>query len=532
MIMNRTKVLIVDDYPENITALAELIRYDDIEIFTAQGGDQALDVLSKNEIDIALFDVQMPGMTGFELARLVRGVRKYRHLPIIFVTAQQPDQGVIFEGYDTGAVDLLFKPIDPHVVRSKIRAFVDLSQQRLRLRDHVEQLERLKLQAEAANLAKSQFLANMSHEIRTPLASVMGFAEVLSRPDISVEEKAQSYDAVKRNGHLLMRLIDDILDLSKIEAGKIEFEKTVFDLSEIIADVRDTLSFRAKEKGIDLVIEVGGDHFHGHRSDPIRIKQMLLNVIGNAIKFTARGEVKVDINVRNLRGASEWGSGLDLVTLRVRDQGIGMTDDQADRLFQPFAQADASTRRQFGGSGLGLVISREIARAMGGDLKLVGTELGKGSVFEISLKIERASVDEIAHLDGAEEQVSSAGKALSFAGKDILVVDDAPDNLTLIELFLQGTRANLSFAKNGFEAVEKVMQKKFDMILMDIQMPGKDGHETTEEIRHLGYQNPIIALTAHAIKSEHAKCLRSGCNAVMSKPLDRTKLIELISETF
>lgn len=523
----KTKILIVDDYAENIHALSELIASDDIEILTAPSGDVALDLLYTNEIDLAMLDVQMPGMTGFELARLVRGVRKYRHLPIIFVTAQQQDRSVIFEGYETGAVDLLFKPLDPHVVRSKVRAFVEISQQRMRMKEHVDELERLKLQAESANLAKSQFLANMSHEIRTPLASVMGFAEILTTPGLTQEEKQQSYEAVHRNGQLLMRLIDDILDFSKIEAGKMEFENSYFDLCELFGDVESTLAFRAKEKGIELSFVKTGKRFKGYNSDPIRIKQVFLNVIGNAIKFTHKGRVTAELIVDDCPEMKREVE-CDRVTLRVTDQGVGVSPEQAERLFRPFAQADASTRRQFGGSGLGLVISREIARAMGGDLKLVKSEPGRGSTFEVTMKIERA-------LEQAQSpQKAAAGvrpAKTDLSGKEILIVDDAPDNLTLIELFLAETKARLSFANNGFEALEKVTSRKFDLILMDIQMPGKDGHETTEEIRQLGFSKPIIALTAHAIKSEHLKCLDSGCDAVMSKPLDRSKLIELISTT-
>ena len=522
--MNRMKVLIVDDYIENINALTELLRSDDIEILTATGGEEALNIFSQIEIDLALFDVQMPGMTGFELARLVRGVRRYRHLPIIFVTAQQQDRSVIFEGYETGAVDLLFKPLDPHVVRSKVRAFVEIIQQRGILKDHVDELERLKLQAEAANLAKSQFLANMSHEIRTPLASVMGFAELLAQNEISQDERARSMDAVKRNGHLLMRLIDDILDLSKIEAGRIEFENVSFNLDELIKDVETTLSFRAKDKGICLTFHRPQEGIKDYVSDPIRIKQIFLNVIGNAIKFTQKGQVSVNLEISSTQAGLSPEA--DTIKLTVKDQGIGMTPEQSKRLFQPFGQADVSTRRHFGGSGLGLVISREISRALGGDIKLLESAPEKGSVFQVSMSLEKAKQE--ASSPSKPTTAASANLRTDLSDKKILVVDDSPDNLTLIELFLQDTKAKMTFANNGFEAIDCIRNQAFDMILMDIQMPGKDGHETTEEIRQMGYKKPIIALTAHAIKAEHAKCLSSGCNAVMVKPIDRRKLVELI----
>lgn len=526
--MIRTRILIVDDYPENITALSELIRSDDVEIFQAPSGEAALSVFSETDIDLALFDVQMPIMTGFELARLVRGVRQYRHLPIIFVTAQQQGAAVIFEGYDTGAVDLLFKPLDPHVVRSKVRAFVEISQQRMRLKAHVDELEKLKHQAESANVAKTQFLANMSHEIRTPLASVMGFAEILSQEGISIEEKARSADAVKRNGRLLMRLIDDILDLSKIEAGKLEFERTPFDLNELIKDVEASLSFRAKEKGVSLHFRRTGETKAHYVSDTVRIKQVFLNVIGNAVKFTHRGEVTVELDIRGKDLTQAIGANFDWITLRVTDQGIGLSSEHSRRLFQPFGQADASTSRNFGGSGLGLVISREIARALGGGLELVSSEEGKGSTFQVKLLLEKVpSLSKGAEAEPSIDMTKTAAPA-DLSAKNIMVVDDSPDNLTLIELFLQDTKAQMTFAKNGYEALDLLMEKKFDLVLMDIQMPGKDGHETTEEMRQLGFRKPIIALTAHATKSEQVKCIASGCDAVMVKPIDRKKLVQLI----
>lgn len=524
--MNKTKILIVDDYQENIDALSGLIDADDVSIFSANNADDALRLLTENDFGLALLDVQMPVVSGFELARLIRGVKKYRHLPIIFVTAHQEDRNVTFEGYNTGAVDLLFKPLDPVVVRSKVRVFVELSQQRTQLVEHVREHERLRVEAEAANIAKSQFLANMSHEIRTPLAAVMGFAEMLTRGVHNDKDRDNCSAAIKRNGELLLRLIDDILDLSKIEANRIEIEKTEFNLSDVFKDINSTLAFKAQEKGIDLVCKWPNTADTLYRSDTTRIKQVLLNVIGNAVKFTPKGSVNVAGQIEP-GDSTKSGGATDHVKITVQDEGVGLTLEQAERLFQPFGQADPSTRRQFGGSGLGLVISRQLARYLGGDIRLLSSESGKGSTFEISFLLERSSARSIA--SPAQKAQTLGDQKIDFGGKRILAVDDSNDNLTLIEMFLRGTKANLTFAGNGKQAIDSAQTNAFDLVLMDIQMPGMDGHEATEEFRKMGIRVPIIALTAHATKSERDRCRQSGCDEVLTKPITRTDLIRGIS---
>lgn len=532
--MSKVKILIVDDYKENIQALAGLVAGDGVEIYSASNADEALEQVDQHEFGLLLLDVQMPGTSGFELAKVIRSVKKYRSLPIIFVTAQREDSSVIFEGYKTGAVDILFKPLDVNMVRAKVQMFVEMAQQKSLMQEHVKELERLRIEADAANVAKTQFLANMSHEIRTPLAAVMGFAELITKSQPDNSETRELSAAVERNGKLLLRLIDDILDLTKVEANKLELERVDFDMSELLQDISSTLSFRAKEKGLILELKVPERMSGRYVSDPARIKQVLLNIIGNAIKFTRVGAVEVEVSVEPaLLAETARSKNIDTLSVSVKDQGIGLTTEQAERLFQPFGQADSSTRRHFGGSGLGLVISRQIARAMGGDIKLAGSEPGKGSTFQIKLNLEKNSADSNAlqSLKNVNTSKEPEGPApVSFTGKRILAVDDSPDNLNLITYYLKKTGALLSFASNGFEAITEVKQNEFDIILMDIQMPGMDGHEATEEIRRLGFKNPILALTAHAIRSEHDKCKASGCDGVLTKPISSTALMKKLNE--
>lgn len=520
--LEKTKILLVDNSPENIQALSTLIADDDIEIHSFLRFDDALASLNIHDFGLAILDSEMTGMSGAELSKHIRAVKHYAYLPIIFVTSQQNNDQTVLEGYETGAVDLLFKPLNPYIVRSKVRVFVELKRQRHLMQLQLQELERLRIAAEAATVTKSQFLANMSHEIRTPLAAVMGFADLIARGEVPEDEIDECASSIRRNGNLLLRLIDDILDLSMIEANRLEMEMQPYSLKELLEDIESTLSFKAREKGIQL-------HFHrpaftveGHIFDPIRMKQILLNIIGNAIKFTFKGDVEVTVEITSASNTH------DLLSVKVKNQGEGFSKEQADRLFQPFAQADTSVKRKFGGSGLGLIISRQLARAMGGDITILNSDIGVGAEFEITTVLERSQESMTEPLALRKTNYENHQGKTSFPGKRILAVDDARDNLILLELFLRGTDTHLTFASNGAEALDFCRSNKFDIILMDIQMPKMDGLEATAAIRSLGHKIPIIALTAYANKTEYDKCRKAGCNDALAKPLNRNILIKAI----
>ncbi|HRO67749.1 MAG TPA: response regulator, partial [Pseudobdellovibrionaceae bacterium] len=291
--MDKTNILIVDDRPENILALSNLIESDDIQIFSAESAEAALELLVRHEFALALLDVQMPRITGFELARLIRGVKKFKHLPVIFVTAQPQDQSVVFEGYETGAVDLMFKPLDPHVVRSKIRVFVQLDQQSRLLKSQMEQLEKLKQQAEVANTEKSHFLANMSHEIRTPLGSMLGFAELLKDPHLPATERAHYVDIILRTGTNLSKILNDVLDISKVEAGQMDVEKVKVSLPGLLSEVQQVMGMKCRQKGLALRFKSASSLPDTIVTDPFRLRQILVNLLGNAVKFTEKGSITV-----------------------------------------------------------------------------------------------------------------------------------------------------------------------------------------------------------------------------------------------
>ena len=591
----KTKILIVDDLRENILALSELIASESVEIFTANTADKALDLLLDHEFALALLDVMMPTTSGFELARLIRGVERSRHLPIIFVTAHSYEQSVIFEGYDSGAVDVLFKPLNAHIVRSKVNVFVRLDQQSRTLQSQVVAMARLKEEAEAANVAKSRFLANMSHEIRTPLSAVLGFADVLSQGEFSPVERQECLSSISRNGQLLLRIIDDILDLSRIEAQKIEIENIPYDLSELLGDLEATLLNKANDKGIQLKFDLGKglsgpDVVPGAPvvvvSDPLRLKQILLNVIGNAIKFTHRGSVSLFAEIRPAAGPRATDlHHIDDLHFLIRDTGIGLTETEMRKIFEPFAQADGSTRRKYGGTGLGLAIARQMARVMGGDVAIIASEVGKGSVFEVTVNAKKPTTEQISNenakrrklsprpalvtgiastplaqsrsgadgiAQGAQNAASlqessgapiagasakgasntSSAKPQPLAGKKILVVDDVLDNRVLIERYLRASGASVGLATGGQEAIDKAASSEWDVILMDIQMPKMDGYEATAQLRKAGFVRPIIALTAHAMKEELMRCVSAGCDSTLTKPVSQEVLITKLHELF
>lgn len=525
--MEKTKLLVVDDRIDNIQFLSYLISSDDIEIVPAQGGDEALAYLAQNDFGLAILDVQMPGMSGFELARLMRSMKSTSHIPIILLTSEQQDRSVLFEGYDSGAVDFLFKPLNPHMVRSKVRTFVSLDQQRRLLNRQVQEMENLRRKAEEANISKNHFLANISHEIRTPLAAVLGFADVLYQEKISDQDRKESLLAIRRNGELLSRLIDDLLDLSKIEAQRLEFERKEFSIKDLLQDVQSVVGFRAYEKGVKLEFSLP-DTDVMLMADPLRIKQILLNVVGNAVKFTEKGHVRVQMSLEECRSPAEAGA-LRKVVFKIEDTGLGLTAAEVQRLFQPYGQADVSTARRFGGTGLGLVISRQLAQLMGGDLRLISSQKGVGSTFEVSLIAE---LSPYARPTPVTETIprEPIARATSIAGKVILIVDDVEDNRLLIAHYLNAQNIVLLQAETGQEALDLLQKKIPDLILMDIQMPGLDGYEAVRRIRMRGVKIPIIALTAHAMREETVKCLSAGFDAVLTKPTRKNELINALYE--
>jgi signal transduction histidine kinase/CheY-like chemotaxis protein len=383
------------------------------------------------------------------------------------------------------------------------------------------ELQRAVLIAEAANTSKTQFLANMSHEIRTPIGAILGFTGLMKNPGNSSDENRNYMAIVERNSQQLLSLIDDILDLSKVEAGMMTIENIQFSLAEMLADFKSLMRFKAAEKGIRFQFTVESPFPDLICSDPVRVRQVLSNVVGNAIKFTDTGSVELRIGYQD-----------EVLQFNVVDTGIGISEEQESRLFQPFTQADTSTTRKFGGTGLGLVLSKRLCEALTGKLELVSSVVGVGSTFQIEIQsalIPGAKLVNSEALTLAVDSLIEVNGRQLLLGLRVLVVEDSLDNQTLITLYLEKVGAIVTVASDGAAGVAIALRGKFDVVLMDIQMPVLDGHAATKELRRLKYLNPIVALTAHAMKEERTKCIESGFSDFLTKPIQRELLIELLS---
>lgn len=386
-----------------------------------------------------------------------------------------------------------------------------------------EELVDARREADAANRAKTHFLANMSHEIRTPLNSILGFAELLTNSPEFQDESLDSLLTIQRNGKSLLKIIDEILDISKVEADRLETEEVDVDLKVLFGEIQNLLGVQAAEKKLKFETKCEGLIPKSILTDPTRLRQILINMVGNAIKFTAKGHVTIGLS---------WKPNGKKGQLRcsITDSGVGLDPDSVQRLFQPFMQADSSTTRKFGGTGLGLALSKKLANALGGDVRLESSSKDQGSCFAV--EIQAAYDPDCEMWDRFEVQPRSVAPQISVGGSlegvEVLVVDDAGDNRTLMSRFLSAAGASVDCATNGYEGIDRAMSKHYDVVLMDIQMPQLDGYSATSFLREKGYDGPIIALTAHALKEERENSIRAGCDDHLTKPIDRSTLIDRV----
>lgn len=373
---------------------------------------------------------------------------------------------------------------------------------------------------ENANKAKTQFLATMSHEIRTPLGVIAGFADLALDPSQSEDERKTALERIKKNSDLLTELVNDILDLSKIEANKLELDVKEVETIKFLNDLSESLSLKAKEKGLGLYVSANTTVPTVIKTDQLRLKQILYNVITNAIKFTERGEVRI-----NMR-CEEDEDKKPKIIFSVQDSGIGISKEQAHKLFKPFSQADSSTTRKYGGTGLGLVLSKKLAQALGGDLELVKSEPGRGSTFEVTIRPGQSEQNTI--VIHKSNHTQNAQKP-DLSGLKVLVVEDSLDVQALVAKYLVSVDAQIDMANNGREGLNKALKYPYDLILMDISMPELDGFEATQRLRQKGFKKPIIAMSAHAMKEEKDRAIKIGFNDYITKPMNRNLLIEKIS---
>jgi signal transduction histidine kinase/ActR/RegA family two-component response regulator len=401
-----------------------------------------------------------------------------------------------------------------------------------------ETLRQTQAEALAASQAKSQFLANMSHEIRTPMTAILGYCDELAT-SVSEPELVDAVQTIHRNGRHLLQLINDILDLSRIEAGKLTVETMPVSPTQLVREVASLMRVRAKAKGLPLTIEFRGPIPRQIESDPLRLRQILINLVGNAIKFTEVGCVRI------ITSLATNGGGYESLRFDVVDTGVGISAETVSRLFEPFAQADTTTTRKFGGTGLGLTISQRLAEMLDGTIAVDST-LGRGSTFSLILGV-RLAPDTTFDVGTETENAAQGtpdGHPVDLPGSltlpdrifaRVLLAEDGVDNQRLISFVLRKAGADVTLTDNGHAAVQLTLAaadegRPFDVVLMDMQMPMLDGYSASRHLRARGYQGAIVALTAHAMAGDREKCLEAGCDEYATKPIDRPKLLGIVAQ--
>ncbi|KAB2934373.1 MAG: response regulator [Leptonema illini] len=380
----------------------------------------------------------------------------------------------------------------------------------------MHQLMQERMRSEEASRLKSEFLANMSHEIRTPMSAILGYADLLESDSLEPSIKRSYVRTIRRNGEHLLQILDDILDISRIESGRLTVEPVDIFLSEMMNEMAELFSMRAEQKGLAFHVSVDPGAPVVIKSDPLRLRQILVNLIGNAIKFTEHGYVSVAMSSTEMHDCCE-------LRFTIRDTGPGISGPERERLFQPFVQGNSTVSRSFGGTGLGLAISSRLAAALGGHIDLE-SEPGRGSTFTVQLRIPAAHcIHEITEATDVRSSKESGRESLR-----VLLAEDSPDLQILIRHMLESTGCTVELASNGQEAVIAAQAAPFDIIFMDVQMPVMDGLRATQELRRSGYAGPVVALTAHAMTEERNRCLAAGMNEHISKPVRRQALIDVI----
>ncbi len=514
-------ILIVDDRPENLLTLEGILESPELNIIKANSGNEALGLLLEHDIALVLMDVQMPGMDGFETAQIMRSSERTKHIPIIFVTAISKQRQHIFKGYETGAVDYLYKPLDLEILKSKINAYIELFKHKEELEKTTEKLQRTveelhaaKMMAEEATRAKSAFLASMSHEIRTPLNGIIGMADLgLMDEDLTPMQRERLED-IKNSGYTLLEIINDILDISKIEAEKLDLEEVEFSIRDVIEKVFKIISVHAQQKDIELIVDMSPDIPDIIIGDPLRLRQILTNLLSNAVKFTDKGTVKLTVELKDFVEEQVR------IYFAVEDTGIGIPKDEIPKLFEKYTQANTNTTRKHGGTGLGLNIAQMLVKLMGGKIE-VESEPGKGSKFFFSLNM--ITGDQKTDL----KKINLKKPVSEFK---VLIADDLDESKDIMMKMFDFWGIAAKAVSDIKDVATEIKKEDFDILFIDFSLNNLPVNQIINKIKEVKKEalDKIVFLTHVKASVELDKIRKQGNFGFMMKPVLQNTLRNLL----